>query len=85
VERWWNDTDRRTEVWSVGGMELTGETQALAIATLSSANLIWTGLASNLGLRGYRLEADCLNQGTAKTYVVPRSEHTSYGLYKPVS
>jgi hypothetical protein len=25
VEHWWNDTDRGTEVWSVGGMILTGE------------------------------------------------------------
>ena len=25
MERWWNDTDRGTEVWSVGGMILTGE------------------------------------------------------------
>jgi hypothetical protein len=24
VEGWWNDTDRETEVWSVGGMILTG-------------------------------------------------------------
>jgi hypothetical protein len=24
VERWWNDTDSETEVWSVGGMILTG-------------------------------------------------------------
>jgi hypothetical protein len=25
VERWWNVTDGGTEVWSVGGMLLTGE------------------------------------------------------------
>jgi hypothetical protein len=25
VGRWWNDTDGGTEVWSVGGMILTGE------------------------------------------------------------
>ena len=44
---------------------LTGETQTLVNANLSTANPIWTGLGSNLGLRGYRLEADCLNHGTA--------------------
>jgi hypothetical protein len=32
VERWWNVTERRTEVWSVGGMVLTGEQKCGALA-----------------------------------------------------
>jgi hypothetical protein len=31
MEHWWNFTDRRTEVWSVGGMLLTGEQKCGAL------------------------------------------------------
>ena len=29
--RYWNDTDRETEVWSVGGMILTGKQESGAL------------------------------------------------------
>jgi hypothetical protein len=57
-------------VWSIGGMVLTGETEALEKKTyssdiLSTRNLALKCLWSNPGLRGGRPETDRLNHDMA--------------------
>jgi len=38
-------------------------------ATVSTTNFIWTGLELNLGLCGKKLVTNCLNHGTAYTFI----------------
>jgi hypothetical protein len=58
MEHQWNEIDR--------GKPTTRRKTCLS-ATLSTANLTWTDLGSNPGLRGERPATDRLSHGTART------------------
>ena len=88
-------------VWSIGGAMLKGKTEVLGekryrSATLYTTDPTWTGLASKVGFE--RPKANSFSHSRAKEYIigsfavlywmiqsVPRSKHTSFLLYKPVS
>jgi len=83
MEYWWNDTDR-------GLPKYSGKNRTSAI--FFTINLTWTDPESNPGLRGEKpvtnpsaMARPLKTKINLKTQSVPRSKHTSFRLYKPVS